>query len=130
MSSQKPSQVGMTVLAVAALAPASCASQPDPPTDAVSSATVAMFQTLKERALAYPEARITNVRQKGVVACGLVRLEGHRPHVVLATNLDDRWVVSTPYLALPNSWNDDRNRTLSDAKAEQCTHFGVALPPP
>ena len=90
---------------------------------------MAMAQTLKETALAYPEARITDVQQKGVIACGLVRAGSHRPHVVYAINTDGEWAVSVPYLVLPNSWDDEENRTLSDTKIRMCTQFGVALPP-
>lgn len=124
----KPRHVGVAAGLISALVAASCESRPDAPSEATPSATVAMSQALTKRALAYPEARITAVSQKGVVACGLVTFEARRPHVVFATNNDNRWVISTPYLVLPNSWDDERNRALSEIKIRQCAHFGLHLP--
>lgn len=89
-----------------------------------------MGETVDNLALAYPDAVVTDVMENSgrVVACGLLRFENHPPHVIYAISGDGKWVVSVPYLAVPNSWDDERNRTLSETKERLCARFGVVVP--
>lgn len=130
MNEQGRGLVRLAILMTVLGGSASCADPQVAVHSAPQSAALAMAEQVRETALAYPTATVTDVKDNsgGVIACGLLRFEDQRPHVIYAIKKNDQWRVSIPYLQRQNSWNDPRNRTLSDAKVNLCAEFGITLP--
>lgn len=87
---------------------------------------------VRERSIAYPEVEVTDFvdNPPGIVACALLRIPGKRPLVINAMRDPDGdgFSISGPYLYKPGSWDDARNRGLSDFWAKECQRSGAPLP--
>ena len=108
-----------------------CESPPERTAATLSELTLLVQETVKERAVAYPDAVVTDIRANDrlFAACGLVRSEGRQPHVMLAMKDrdDDGWSVSTPYMHEQGAWESDSNALLSLNRNKTCKILGLGV---
>jgi len=119
------------VPAVIALALASCvATDRKALVSDIRSRDDKIIAIVKERAIAYPQVAATDFSRGGstTTTCALVRLPGHKPHVLYAWMEGSRVRVASPTLVSPDTWESESNRGLSAARADHCARVGIHLP--
>ena len=88
-----------------------------------------VVQTVLERALAYPDAKISNVvvSPNGHFVCGIIRDGERRPYAFKGFFHDDAWSVVGPHLVREGSWDEPENLRRSVRHAAECSRFGAAV---
>jgi hypothetical protein len=89
-----------------------------------------VVQTVLERALAYSDAKVSNVvvSPNGRFVCGIIRDGERRPYAFKGSYQDDAWSVVGPHLVREGSWDEPENLRRSDRHAAECSRVGAAVP--
>ena len=91
-----------------------------------------VVQTVLERALAYPDAEVSNVAvsPSGRFVCGIIRDGEHRPYAFKGFFHDGSWSVVGPHLVREGSWDEPENLRRSVRVAGECSRAGAVVTVP
>jgi len=91
-----------------------------------------VVQTVLERALAYPDAKVSNVvvSPNGRFVCGIIRDGERRPYAFKGFLHDGSWSVVGPHLVREGSWDEPENLTRSVSFVAECSRAGAAVAVP
>ena len=88
-----------------------------------------VVQTVLERALAYPDAKVSNVvvSPNGRFVCGIIRDGERRPYAFKGFFHDGSWSVVGPHLVREGSWDEPENLRRSVRAAAECGRAGAVV---
>lgn len=91
-----------------------------------------VIETVLERALAYPDAEVSNVvvSPNGLFVCGLIRDGKRQPYAFQGFFHDGSWAVVGPRLVRDGSWDEPENLRRSVRHAAECSRVGAAVAVP